>query len=692
MLTRSIGAYELEGLIGEGGIGQVYAAQDKVLGRRVAIKMLRPEFGRDRNFIERFYTEAKSLGNLNHTNITTLYALHTEGDDAFMVMELVHGQTLEALLARVGRLTVRDALAVLAQAIPGLRYAHRRGVIHRDIKPANLMMTDEGVVKIMDFGIARVNGSQHLTRVGEFCGTFVYASPEQIRGEEVDERGDLYSLAIVFYRLIAGNPPFASTNEYALMTAQLQEPPPPLGARVAGLEPASEAALMRALAKRPEDRFASVEEFGRAVGAMALRGEAVDIVQQLYARAFEGGDPEATRIIAAHPPQPLERTMPPDRDAPPPPASESRFRLPEVLPGASAVAGAPGREAESPKPALPRAPRKRLSAGVIGAAILAIPLAFGGVYLGVSGRTSPQREAAVAPEPATPEAPAAITSPVPVEATKPDAATAAPAPPPVATERTEPPPLKVPQAIPPVPVEAVEAEPPPAVETAPATPLPAPVETATAAPSPAPTEPAKAEPPPIPVEIAKAEPPPPVETAKPEPPPAPVAAEKAAPLPAPALTANPAPAPAPIEAASGGDQPATPDQLAALPRQAAPPQIPPVGPAAPAGPPMPEGRPDLEGKVSGARGVSELEIGGRWIRIYGILDRARGIQQAQHAKALIGYLKPSHNHLVCYRKPGDTYRCYSDGQDIARAALLDRVAQLAPNAPAEYRSLQARDR
>src|SRR5215208_4343163 len=253
MNGRTIGTYELEGLLGEGGIGQVYAAHDIVLGRKVAIKMLRPELSRDPNFVERFYAEAKSLGTLNHSNITTIYAAQFEGEQAFMVMELVHGHTIEALLAQAGRLTVRDSLAVLAQAIPGIRYAHRRGVIHRDLKPANLMLTDDGIVKIMDFGIARVQGSQHLTRVGEFCGTYVYASPEQIRGEDVDERSDLYSLAIVFYRMLAGTAPFTSTNEYALMTAQLQTPPPPLAERVPDRDPATEQVLMRALAKRPED-------------------------------------------------------------------------------------------------------------------------------------------------------------------------------------------------------------------------------------------------------------------------------------------------------------------------------------------------------------------------------------------------------------------------------------------------------
>ncbi|MBV9152419.1 MAG: protein kinase, partial [Alphaproteobacteria bacterium] len=135
VLPHKIGPYDVEGLLGEGGIGQVYAARDPLLGRRVAIKTLRPEMGRDRKLIERFYVEAKSLGNLNHPNITTLHALQLEGQEAYMVMELINGSTLNDLLARVRRLSVRESLAVVAQAVAGLTYAHRRGVVHRDIKP-----------------------------------------------------------------------------------------------------------------------------------------------------------------------------------------------------------------------------------------------------------------------------------------------------------------------------------------------------------------------------------------------------------------------------------------------------------------------------------------------------------------------------------------------------------------------------
>ena len=298
MTPRKIGPYELLELLGEGGIGQVYAARDIVLGRRVAIKTLRSELSRDRNFVARFYNEAQSLGDLTHPNITTVHALHLEGRDPFMVMELVHGRTLEAVLERAHHLPLGDSLAVIAQATAALTYAHRRGVIHRDIKPANLIVTDSGLLKVMDFGIARVQGTQRLTRAGQMFGTLVYASPEQIRGNDVDQRCDLYSLAIVFYEMLAGTPPFTAENDHALMIAHLEAMPASLTARVPGLDPRIESAIMRALAKKPEERFASVEEFARAIGATAVRGEAAEILQASLDSAFRQA-PQQTRFIGA---------------------------------------------------------------------------------------------------------------------------------------------------------------------------------------------------------------------------------------------------------------------------------------------------------------------------------------------------------------------------------------------------------
>jgi tRNA A-37 threonylcarbamoyl transferase component Bud32 len=297
MSLGKAGPFELIELLGEGAVGQVYSARDPVLGRQVAVKMLRRELSSDREFLDRFYGEAQRLGDLNHVNITTLYGLYFEGDKPFMAMELVRGRTLKDLLQRAQRLPPRESLAVMAQTLAGLAYAHRAGVIHRDIKPANLMVTDSGIVKIMDFGIARVRGSLHMTRAGQAFLTPLYASPEQIKGEEVDERSDLYSLGIVFYEMLAGRPPFTARSEYLLERAHLEDAPPPLSEAAPDLDPGVAAAVMRALAKSPADRFAGAEEFAHAVGARTIRGDAPDILQEFIAAAFRGALPDETRQL-----------------------------------------------------------------------------------------------------------------------------------------------------------------------------------------------------------------------------------------------------------------------------------------------------------------------------------------------------------------------------------------------------------
>jgi len=451
---RRIGPYEVEELLGEGGVGQVYAARDTVLGRRVAIKTLRPEMSRDRNLIERFYVEAKSLANLNHSNIATLYALQLEdtigGQEACMIMELINGCTLNDLLARVHRLSVRESLAIIAQAVAGLRYAHRRGIIHRDIKPSNLMITDEGELKIMDFGVARVLGAQQLTRTGEFYGTIAYASPEQIRADPIDERSDIYSLAIVLYRLLAGTPPFRADSDYALMTAHLQTPPPPLGERVPDLDGNTEAALMRALAKQPAERFATIEEFGRAVGANAIRGESVDILQQLYAEVFENSGSDATRVVgrrAAVEPEAIAARPP--ADSPPPRREPASAAAPAQLSG----------ERRTRKPAL-------LAAA--GAAIVILAAGLGALFLWPT----------LTPTRAPAEAPSAVAS-APVPSSEPPTAAASPAPPspPPSPEPPAPASREPPAPAPAAPTIAAVAPPqaaPPAVAETPASPpLPA---------------------------------------------------------------------------------------------------------------------------------------------------------------------------------------------------------------------------
>lgn len=285
-----IGQYEVKELLGSGGIGQVHAAFDTVLEREVAIKSLRPELLNDKTFVDRFRGEATSLAKLSHPNITTLYNLLSEGGNLYLIMECVRGETLEDMLkARGGKLSVRESLAIVAQIADGLAYAHSMGIIHRDIKPANVMITATGSVKIMDFGIARVRGSQRLTRDGGALGTLAYMSPEQVRGEEADGRSDQYSLAIMLYEMLAGVVPFEADTDYELMQAHIKTRAPRLSTRLPGVDSRLDAALQRGLAKNRDQRYPSVWEFSEALGATLLRPDASKIV-------YEG-----TRLIDALP-------------------------------------------------------------------------------------------------------------------------------------------------------------------------------------------------------------------------------------------------------------------------------------------------------------------------------------------------------------------------------------------------------
>jgi serine/threonine protein kinase len=277
---RMIGHYRVIELLGTGAMGTVHIALDTFIERPVAIKSLRPELTQDPEFVSRFRAEAKSLARLNHPNIATLYSSLLDGSDLYMVMELVRGRPLDDVLRDRGKpLSVKQSLAIIAQAADGLSYAHEMGVIHRDIKPSNLMIGNDGRVKIMDFGIARVRGSARLTRAGTAVGTPLYMSPEQCRGGEGDERSDLYSLAIVLYEMLGGAPPFSGATEYDLIQAQIGAAPPPLVPRAIGVTPELESAIMTALAKKPEQRFPSVRAFSDAIGATAMRPDATTVVR-----------------------------------------------------------------------------------------------------------------------------------------------------------------------------------------------------------------------------------------------------------------------------------------------------------------------------------------------------------------------------------------------------------------------------
>ena len=299
--TRRIGQFEILELLGEGGIGQVFAGRDTVLDRPVAIKSLRRELVNDTSFVERFRGEAKNLALLTHPNITTLYTLIEQDGALYMVMELVRGRTLETILNERGApFSLEEALAVVAQAADGLAYAHEMGIVHRDIKPANLILTNAGLLKIMDFGIARAQGSQRMTRDGSIVGTLAYMSPEQCRGQDVDGLTDLYSLGIVLYEMLTGKVPFEAASDYELMQQHINTPPEWPSRRVQEIPPHAERALMKALSKKPRERFASITAFKEALGAPASRTEAVSIVHKVtrLAGSAEASLPAITAAVS----------------------------------------------------------------------------------------------------------------------------------------------------------------------------------------------------------------------------------------------------------------------------------------------------------------------------------------------------------------------------------------------------------
>ena len=261
MIGSVVGNYKIIDKIGEGGMGAVFKGVDLMLEREVAIKMLRPELARQPNVVERFRTEAVTLAKLNHSNVATLHSFFRQGDDFFMVMEFVRGKTLDDVIRAQGAMQCNRAIELFCMALEGIDHAHKMGIVHRDIKPANMMLTETGSIKVMDFGIARVLGTDRLTKAGHLIGTVEYMSPEQVRGEETDARSDIYSLGILLYEMLTGRVPFTSTSEYELMRCQIEDAPAPPRTHAPHIPLPVEQAIMRSLAKKREARYQSAGEF-----------------------------------------------------------------------------------------------------------------------------------------------------------------------------------------------------------------------------------------------------------------------------------------------------------------------------------------------------------------------------------------------------------------------------------------------
>jgi len=259
--------YELEELVGAGGMSSVYKARDALLERHVALKILHEHYTDDEEFVERFKREARAVAQLSHPNIVTVIDRGEDGGRQYIVFEYIEGENLKERVVRLGRLPVREALELAVQVARGLAFAHQHGLVHRDVKPQNVLLNGDGQAKVTDFGIARTLDVEGVTQTGTVLGTSNYIAPEQASGQPVDAHTDMYSLGVVLYELLAGDVPFPGENFVAVALKHVNEPPPNL-LDVRKHVPLRVAAVVdRALDKDPQQRFPSMDEFAAELEA-----------------------------------------------------------------------------------------------------------------------------------------------------------------------------------------------------------------------------------------------------------------------------------------------------------------------------------------------------------------------------------------------------------------------------------------
>jgi len=267
---QKVGDYEVLSILGLGGMGKVYKVRNVISDRVEAMKVLLPDLTSHQSLADRFLREIRLLASLNHPNIASLRTALTYENQLVMVMEFVEGETLANRIARAP-ISTADAVNYSEQILSALSYAHSHNIIHRDIKPANMMLTPQGVVKLMDFGIARSGTDGSLTSTGTTLGSLNYMPPEQVRGEAADARSDIYSFGVSLYELLTGKLPFQGDSQYSLMTAHLnQQPPAPITLR-ADVPPELNQIILMAMAKSPADRFQTADAFRNALKSVPVR-------------------------------------------------------------------------------------------------------------------------------------------------------------------------------------------------------------------------------------------------------------------------------------------------------------------------------------------------------------------------------------------------------------------------------------
>ncbi len=313
MLGKTIGNYRITKFIGDGGMGQVWLAEHTLLGRKVAIKSLHLQFARNAGIRARFKQEAATLAHLQHPNIVALHDYIEEGDDAYLVMEYVQGTPLDEFITRqTGPIPTGQLRELFGQILDGFVYAHAKMVVHRDIKPSNFLVTKDGNVKILDFGIAKIltESNQKLTKTGANMGTVLYMSPEQVRGEALDLRSDIYSLGVTLFQMATGQCPYnAESSEFLVYDQIVNKPLPPASQIYPGVTAAMEALISKATQKSAGDRFQDCAEFKRAL----MAGEKPQVAAPANAELSKTVvDAVAPPVVVVTPAQPVA-----------PPASQS---------------------------------------------------------------------------------------------------------------------------------------------------------------------------------------------------------------------------------------------------------------------------------------------------------------------------------------------------------------------------------
>ena len=307
MIGTTLSHYSIEAELGRGGMGIVYKAQDTKLDRTVAIKVLPSAALASADDRERFYREAKSAAQLHHPNIASVFEIdeavpsdapHGTQPSPFIAMEFISGKTLQYMV-REGPLKLSDAVKMASQVAEALKAAHAKNIVHRDIKSANVMITEDGIAKVLDFGLAKTNQSTMLTRMGSTLGTVSYMSPEQARGQEVDGRSDLYSLGTMLYEMIAGRLPFAGEYEQAVVYSILNEPPEPLTALRTGVPMDLERITGKLLSKDAEYRYQSAAELLVDLKSLDLGGSGMSRRSLSVSRTETQSLDESTRLISA---------------------------------------------------------------------------------------------------------------------------------------------------------------------------------------------------------------------------------------------------------------------------------------------------------------------------------------------------------------------------------------------------------